>query len=425
MKRHKAFVFIFSLTILASVIGCYSTNKISVQNLSTQYRNEDHYLHPEFTVYHVNDSLSLLYFKVDESNLLYVRKIQADSFNSSIRINCRVTASYDASNVEDTVTSVLNFSSIANTKREFTVGSMALKIKAGNTHLLTITTTDMMSKRTELNYINVDKTNSGSEQNFMLRDPSNGYIMFSHYVDSASNVAIVYNHQVQKLYVNFYRRNFPTAAPPFSVVENKQFLYKPDSSFVINTGTSGVALLNLGSEGFYHIQADTNSRYGLTVYRFAKNFPIVGEVYQMAAPLRYITTNDEYDKIMKAQDMKKAVDEFWINTASNTKDRAKALIRNYYNRVQDANTYFTSYEEGWKTDRGMVYIVYGAPNIIYRNSNSETWTYGEDKNYMTLSFTFDKTNNPFSDNDYSMERMPQFRNLWYNAVDVWREGRIY
>ncbi|HTA81583.1 MAG TPA: GWxTD domain-containing protein [Bacteroidia bacterium] len=425
MKGYKFLILLLFSSLFIVLPGCYSTNKISVQNLSSQYRSDEHYLRPQFTVYHVNDSLSLVYFKIDESNLLYVRRNQADSFNAAVKINCRVTASYDASNIEDTNTAILRFASITNVKREETVGSIALKIKSGSDHLITVTTMDLMSRRTEISYIDVNKAQPGSDQNFMIRDPSTGYIVFSPYIDSAATYAIMYNHKVDKLYVNYYKRSFPTAAPPFSVVEDKQFLYKPDSTFTLKSGTSGVALINLQGEGFYHIMADSNSRSGLTIYRFQKHYPTVSEVYQMAGPLRYITTNDEYDRIMKAQNMKQAIDQFWIGTAGNTKDRARVLIRNYYNRVQDANNYFTSYEEGWKTDRGMVYIVYGAPNIIFRNGNSETWTYGEDKNYMTLSFTFVKTNNPFSDNDYTLQRMPQFRNLWYNAVDIWREGRIY
>jgi hypothetical protein len=44
---------------------------------------------------------------------------------------------------------------------------------------------------------------------------------------------------------------------------------------------------------------------------------------------------------------------------------------------------------------------------------------------MALSFTFVKLDNPFSDNDYALQRSANYRNLWYNAVDLWREGRVY
>ncbi len=425
MKRLKIPGYIIFTSVIASLIACYSTNMVSEQNLSAQYRSDIHYLHPEYSLYHVNDSLSLLYFKIDESELLYIRRNPTDSFSAEVRIVCKVTPSYDASNIEDTNSATLKFSSTSNTKKEFTVGSIPLRIKTGSTHLITVYTIDETSKRNETTYINADKTRPDCDQDFMLRDPVTGYVIFSRYVDSAATYAIMYNKPVTKFYVNYYRRNFPPAAPPFSIVENISFVYKPDSTFVLTPGRSGIALITLNREGFYHILTDSNSRTGLTIYRYHKHYPNVGEVSQMIMPLRYITTNDEFDRIIHAKNVKQALDEFWINTAGNTKDRAKALIRNYYNRVQDANNFFTSYEEGWQTDRGMVYIIFGPPNIIYRNGETETWTYGEDRNYLTLTFTFVKTNNPFSDNDYSLQRQVTYRNVWYNAVDIWREGRVY
>ena len=40
-------------------------------------------------------------------------------------------------------------------------------------------------------------------------------------------------------------------------------------------------------------------------------------------------------------------------------ERAKELIKNYYGRLQHANLFFTSYLEGWKTDRGMIFMIFG------------------------------------------------------------------
>jgi hypothetical protein len=93
--------------------------------------------------------------------------------------------------------------------------------------------------------------------------------------------------------------------------------------------------------------------------------------------------------------------------------------------VQDANYYFTSYLEGWKTDRGMVYLIYGSPNVIYRTLNSETWIYGEENNVNSLSYSFTKVNNPFTNNDYTLERSVVYKQSWITAVDIWRQGRTY
>jgi hypothetical protein len=96
------------------------------------------------------------------------------------------------------------------------------------------------------------------------------------------------------------------------------------------------------------------------------------------------------------------------------------MIKLYYNRVMDANRFFTSYLEGWKTDRGIIYIIYGPPNVVYKGRNVEGWVYGEDKNMLSINFTFRKLDNPFTDNDYSLTRSPAYKDGWYIAVDNWR-----
>ena len=124
------------------------------------------------------------------------------------------------------------------------------------------------------------------------------------------------------------------------------------------------------------------------------------------------------------ENKKIAVDNFWLKATRNP-DRGKKIIREYYTRVQDANEYFMSYLDGWKTDRGMIYIVYGLPDVVYKTSVSESWIYGEEGNLMSLNFTFVKVNNPFTDNDYILNRSPIYQSSWYVAVEAWRQGIIY
>ena len=56
--------------------------------------------------------------------------------------------------------------------------------------------------------------------------------------------------------------------------------------------------------------------------------------------------------------------------------RATEIIKKYYLRVINANRYFTDIQPGWQTDRGLIYIVQGQPNYIYRTYNTEVWLYG-------------------------------------------------
>ena len=106
-------------------------------------------------------------------------------------------------------------------------------------------------------------------------------------------------------------------------------------------------------------------------------------------------------------------------------NKARELIRAYYGRVKTANEKYTSYTEGWKTDRGMLYIVCGEPQTTYKNMEAETWIYGEENNFRSLNFAFAKVNNPFTTNDYELTRNALYRDYWYLAVDTWRSGKVF
>jgi hypothetical protein len=114
-----------------------------------------------------------------------------------------------------------------------------------------------------------------------------------------------------------------------------------------------------------------------------------------------------------------AVDSFWIANAGRP-DIATEHIRKYYSRVETANRLFTSFTEGWKTDRGMLYIVIGKPSFVYRSFDQEVWIYGDYEDSRALRFYFNKAKNPFTDNDYVLERNEYYKSAWYQSVQLWR-----
>ncbi|HTA28814.1 MAG TPA: GWxTD domain-containing protein [Bacteroidia bacterium] len=423
-KGRQRFVIGAVIAVMFSFSSCYTATKVSNQNIVDSYKNDFHTLHPEFKLLHVNDSVSQLYFKINESELLFERKSLADSFSANVKIFCRVTLNYESPLVMDSNTVVLNIQSSTSNKKEFAVGTINLKLNRGGKYVISISTSDLVGKRNDLTYLEANKTDYLGEQNFLVRDIANGHILFNRWFDTTAQVAIQCFHPINKLFVKFYRNNFPIAAPPFSADEYESPRLKSDTAYYIQQH-NGIFQVTLKGRGLYHFMADSNDLEGLTLFRFDESYPEVTQAYQMVAPLRYISSNDEFEKLVGSKNPKQDVDNFWLTTSSGNQEKARELIRGYYGRIQDANRYFTSYQEGWKTDRGMIYLVYGAPSSIYRTSSGETWTYGEEKNYMSLTFYFLKLENPFSNNDYALQRQATYRNLWYNAVDLWREGRVY
>jgi hypothetical protein len=66
-------------------------------------------------------------------------------------------------------------------------------------------------------------------------------------------------------------------------------------------------------------------------------------------------------------------------------------MEEYYNRIDYANNNFKAYTEGWLTDKGNVFVVYGKPNNIDRTNNSfadnrtyERWTYANNRVFIFL-----------------------------------------
>jgi GWxTD domain-containing protein len=273
--------------------------------------------------------------------------------------------------------------------------------------------------------LSIDKSNGLNRQNFLVTSKTTGAPIFGNLVKTAQELTVQYKAKMSvNVFVRCYYRTFPLAAPPFSLTEPRPFQYQPDSTYMLQLSADGKVDFTVPKEGFYHLQLDTTKREGVTLYNFYGDYPQITKAEEMVFPLRFITSNQEYDDLIASTNKKAAIDKFWLNATGNP-ERGRDVIRKFYNRVQDANVFFSSYLEGWKTDRGMIYLIYGNPNVIYRTANSETWIYGEENNINSLSYSFTKLNNPFTDNDYMLERSVVYKQSWYTAVDIWRQGRTY
>lgn len=256
-----------------------------------------------------------------------------------------------------------------------------------------------------------------------MRSVDNDVPLFRNYIKLGETVNIAYKFKMPLyVYVRYYNRDFPLAAPPFSEISPNAFQFKEDSVFIIKSTLDGVINFTAKKKGFYHFQCDSSSREGFTLFSFSETFPDVKKADDMIPPLRYITSKSDYDELIESRNKKDAVGKFWLNNTSN-KDRARLLISKFYNRVQETNQYFSSYVEGWKTDRGMIYLIFGSPNIVHRTENSETWVYGEERDVNAVNFSFLKVDNPFTNNDFTLERSAFYKQSWFMSVDIWRQGR--
>lgn len=219
------------------------------------------------------------------------------------------------------------------------------------------------------------------------------------------------------LHVSYYKNTFPAAAPVFSTAQARVAkTIKPDSTFSMDPS----AEVRLTQKGLYLAQQDTASTQGVA-FRMESDYPKLGTLESLAGPLVYICTKQEYEKIKAVGGDKKKFDQIILSITGNT-ERARIFMRNYFKRVEAANQYFSSYKEGWKTDRGMVYIIYGAPDEVYLFEDREVWEYKNEN--IKERFQFVKSATIFDPENYVLIREKSFTNDWYNMIDLWRKARF-
>jgi GWxTD domain-containing protein len=217
--------------------------------------------------------------------------------------------------------------------------------------------------------------------------------------------------------VSYYNDKFPAAAPAFSEAQGKvSKAILPDSSLHITANGEFRFFRN----GLYLFQTDTSVARGYAV-RAESDYPRYSLIQNLPGPLIYICTKNEYDRLETAKGDKKAFDRTVLTITGNT-ERAKKLIRSYFRGVEMANQYFSSYKEGWKTDRGMVYIVFGPPDEVYKFFDREVWEY--DNSTYKASFDFVKSSSVFDPDNYVLIRDKKYRDVWYQVVDLWRNARF-
>ncbi len=218
--------------------------------------------------------------------------------------------------------------------------------------------------------------------------------------------------------VDLYDYHFLPAKPPMVV--------KPDSvnvpftveKSVIKASTDSIALTEKGLYYFHW----TNASIGRSVIVREKSYPKFTKIDRLVESIRYLTTKEEYEKMTTSFKKKELFDEFWLNNAKSPV-KAKRVIRAYYKRVREANMLFTSYKEGWKTDMGMIYIIFGPPSKAIMKDEGVMWIYDKTFELPRVAFFFKHINTAFTDQHYVLVRKPEFQNLWYRTIDLWRSGK--
>ena len=213
-----------------------------------------------------------------------------------------------------------------------------------------------------------------------------------------------------QFYASEYAENFGFADPPMADMKLLAPSISPDTSFVF----SGFPPFK--DNFFYNVRSDSNASIGITILKTSPYFPQLRLLGELADAMTYILNEPERKALGASKNLKESFDSFWINTFT-TKFRARNAIRNYYNSVEQANKVFTDFKQGWKTDRGMLLIVYGAPDEVYRTGSEEEWYYD-----LGAAFEFTIISTFFSPKTYALRRRIEHEASWFEFIASIRRG---
>ncbi len=191
----------------------------------------------------------------------------------------------------------------------------------------------------------------------------------------------------------------------YNIIDNdKEKVFREEISRQIDSGRTQIfhtikdADLGLGNYVLTaDIKEDENSLKVSTAKTFVSRWmgvpSSIRDLDKAIAQMVYIATGTELDEIKDAKTKEEKIQkylDYWKKKDPDPQSEDNPVFDEYYRRIAFANENFSHYIEGWRTDRGMVYVILGAPNNIdrhpfeYDSKPYEVWEYYE----LNKSFVF-------------------------------------
>ncbi|MGM0565459.1 MAG: GWxTD domain-containing protein [Bacteroidota bacterium] len=409
----KNIFLIFSSLVLFSLSGCISTNRLTTLNYADFLSGHQEKNPFRYTLVHENDSSTSLIVETDMNKLKYKKKDNSDQLIAKYQIGYQIYPDITSNSVSDS-NSLYYEDSIYFAANHRQKHQVKMEMHSEATHFVNIRLADLQSGKKYNHFHEIDKSTRDG-LNYLTKNAS-GNIHYTNYKQFYDKYRFSYrdNLSIKLIALNYNTQNTKLAAPPFAEQPRQ------DTSLQItDTLTLKQGILNTENhEGLFIIRRQGTPEGGKRFLALNNNYPKPDGNKSFIAPLRYITTNREFMKLRYAADKHMAKETFWQD-ATGDYDRAFERMLEYDKRVTMANSFFTSYKEGWKTDRGMIFIIFGKPGSILKYKGQEKWIYNENQS-RELIFIFKKNNAESAVSDYCLERKDTYRIPWYQQVETWK-----
>jgi len=401
------------------VISC-GPSKGYLAGAST-YEDEEQMWNPAYRVYHISDKTTRFHFIIPPGDILFVRNSKTRKFEASAEILYQIITAGGKEN------KIINKGNVIINKEgdkiptKAIIGYFDVDIPDGSYYYAKVILNDKLRKHQFENLLTIDKKNKDSKENFIITDSINN-VLFMDIISENMKIKISSERiNSPTLFLTKFTSISDYPTPIYIERKTKRMKINKDTTYAIQTDK----LIEIKKKGIYHIRRDTTNLYGITLLNFYQGYPLIAQRKNLAPPMRYITSDEEFTELAVGSDISKLNTEKIWALMSNDLPKTEKLLTTFFKRVQFSNIYFTSYKEGWRTDRGLVYTIFGPPTNIYKNPKEEQWLYGLDNQVLEFKFTFTKISNPLTDNDFILTRDDGKKEIWQKAVEYWRKGKVF
>lgn len=117
----------------------------------------------------------------------------------------------------------------------------------------------------------------------------------------------------------------------------------------------------------------------------------ISNIDQAVENMRYILHDDEWKKLSKSKNTDKETLflEYWESRDPTPETSDNEVMNEYFSRVSYSNNNFKSYLPGWKTDMGMIYILFGPPDDLEVYNDPLSRIYSQRWHYYRINKYFD------------------------------------
>jgi GWxTD domain-containing protein len=425
--------FLFTLVFSVVVTSCKTTQQtVDTKDLSYLYNPTKNPVNPRYNVFNDSDNSSVLSVKFFSTDLFFSEANPQGIPTAHVMITVKLFNTSQGKTLADTA--VYNISVVKETGKPEYVYGIPLKVEKGMEYLAEIKILDRLRLSVVQAFVTFNTLSYFNKYNFRAQGHFEKNQLFNPVVRINEYVNLVYSRgNADSLFITYYKpfNEFPD--PPSMQVPEKTLDYEPEKTVAVSY--SDTMPMMFPRQGIYLCSVGRMIKEGFTFLNFGSNYPSMNSPEAMIEPLVYLASADEVSALRSALKPKAALDEFWIKCGGNI-DKSRELIRIYYTRVLYSNYYFTSYKEGWRSERGMIYIIYGPPDKVYKTTEGESWGYRKsviksswggrysvEEDY--LFFNFKKKKNVFSDNDYYLSRSETLVTYWDKATASWRRGIVF